>query len=102
MADEDSRSESRDRQPDSDLGILFVHGIGVQSRGQTLAQFGDPLYFWIRDRCRRLDFEWGRVLGEPQPKWRSEVENELEFGRRSGPPRKRSDPEARPPEPFND
>lgn len=30
-----------------DLGILFVHGIGLQTRGDTLVTFGEALYKWI-------------------------------------------------------
>lgn len=29
------------------LGILFVHGIGVQRRGDTLVQCGDPMHLWL-------------------------------------------------------
>jgi hypothetical protein len=32
-----------------DLGILFVHGIGEQAKGDTLRQFGEPMYRWIRE-----------------------------------------------------
>ncbi|MDP8907550.1 MAG: hypothetical protein M3N47_00210, partial [Chloroflexota bacterium] len=42
----------RDRQlalvPDPDrIGLLFVHGMGEHERGDTLKQFGEPLYTWI-------------------------------------------------------
>ncbi len=30
-----------------DLGVLFVHGIGEQKRGDTLLQFGEPVADWI-------------------------------------------------------
>jgi len=33
---------------DYDLGILFVHGIGQQRRGETLVNFGEPLQEWLR------------------------------------------------------
>jgi hypothetical protein len=36
------------------LGILFVHGIGTQSRGHTLAAFGGPFYRWLDSRCDGL------------------------------------------------
>jgi hypothetical protein len=29
------------------IGILFVHGIGQQRRGDTLTRFGDPLVHWL-------------------------------------------------------
>ncbi len=29
------------------LGVLFVHGIGSQSEGETLAHFGDPVCEWL-------------------------------------------------------
>lgn len=34
-----------------DLGVLFVHGIGAQERGVTLAEFGNPLVHWLRQRA---------------------------------------------------
>jgi hypothetical protein len=39
-----------DRKP-FDLGFLFVHGIGTQQRGQTLAEFATPLVHWLKLRC---------------------------------------------------
>jgi hypothetical protein len=30
-----------------ELGVLFVHGIGEQRRGETLVQFADPLSSWV-------------------------------------------------------
>jgi hypothetical protein len=35
------------------VGVLFVHGIGRQVRGETLVAFGEPLYKWL---VRWLDF----------------------------------------------
>jgi hypothetical protein len=31
-----------------ELGVVFVHGIGQQTRGSTLVQAGDSLIFWLR------------------------------------------------------
>ncbi len=42
----------------ADLGVLFVHGIGEQARGETLIQFGEPVLDWVRD--------WVRVRGDPE------------------------------------
>jgi hypothetical protein len=48
------------------LGVLFVHGIGKQQRGDTLVAFADPLYEWLHrwftaddevERKRRLKEE---------------------------------------------
>ena len=36
------------------LGVLFVHGIGSQMRGETLASFGGPLCKWLEYRCLAL------------------------------------------------
>jgi hypothetical protein len=36
------------------LGILFVHGIGTQARGQTLTSFGGAFYKWLEYRCAAL------------------------------------------------
>jgi hypothetical protein len=35
------------------VGILYVHGIGQQVKGETIAEFADAIYGWIR----------GRILG---------------------------------------
>lgn len=35
------------KAPKSDVGILFVHGIGEQNKGDTLLAFADPLVRWI-------------------------------------------------------
>ena len=40
------------------LGVLFIHGIGAQKRGQTLAEFGAPVYVWLKDRLNGLDDRW--------------------------------------------
>lgn len=40
------------------LGVLFVHGIGAQRRGETLAQFGAPLYRWLEEWSRGLRLRW--------------------------------------------
>jgi len=61
-----------DHEPKGDLGVLFVHGIGAQVRGQTLAQFGAPVYQWIRDRFRGLDRRWRQA--KVPPRWRDGVE----------------------------
>ena len=39
------------RQP---IGVLFVHGIGEQTPGDTLIAFGEPLVGWIRRWVQRL------------------------------------------------
>jgi hypothetical protein len=31
----------------ADVGVVFVHGIGSQVQGQTLLQFGEPLFRWL-------------------------------------------------------
>jgi hypothetical protein len=36
------------------LGVLFVHGIGVQRRGETLAEFGRPILRWLEEWCAGL------------------------------------------------
>ena len=42
------------------VGVLFVHGIGEQARGETLLQSGEALYLWL-DRWLSRDEE---LLGE--------------------------------------
>jgi hypothetical protein len=34
-------------QPEHEIGILVVHGIGEQTRGQTIVDYGEPLCDWI-------------------------------------------------------
>jgi hypothetical protein len=41
------------------LGVLFVHGIGDQKRGETVPWGGDPLYQWLR--------RWFRIEESPNP-----------------------------------
>jgi hypothetical protein len=41
----ESRTVGDETKP---LGVLFVHGIGDQPRGETLTAFGDALYRWYR------------------------------------------------------
>jgi hypothetical protein len=36
------------------LGVLFVHGIGTQTPGQTLTAFGGPFCQWLKDRCEAI------------------------------------------------
>jgi hypothetical protein len=40
------------------LGVLFVHGIGAQRRGETLATFGGALYQWLERACERTHRRW--------------------------------------------
>lgn len=35
---------------DADLGVVFIHGIGIQPQGSTLLEFGTSLMEWLRDR----------------------------------------------------
>lgn len=60
----------------STLGILFVHGIGDQPRGDTLSRFGDPVLRWLD---RWLEHKNGRgkvvdagppaaAVGDPTPR----------------------------------
>jgi hypothetical protein len=46
-------------QDNFSLGILFVHGIGTQRKGETLTNFGGGLYQWLvsaKDRGERRHF----------------------------------------------
>ena len=40
------------------LGVLFVHGIGAQRRGETLAEFGRPILHWLEEWCAGLHDRW--------------------------------------------
>ena len=82
MADNDlnvqwTEQSTEDVRPD--IGVLFVHGIGSQRRGQTLAEFGEPIYLWLRDRFSGLDRQWREAISNhPQQQelkeWRFKVE----------------------------
>ncbi|MDE3220774.1 MAG: hypothetical protein KGO23_15510, partial [Nitrospirota bacterium] len=39
----------------AEVGVLFVHGIGEQPKGDTLTRFGDPIIDWIERWLRRND-----------------------------------------------
>jgi pimeloyl-ACP methyl ester carboxylesterase len=46
------------------IGVLFVHGIGEQTRGDTLLSFGEPLFRWL---CRWLsEGRIGKNLTDPR------------------------------------
>lgn len=54
----DNEAETQDNEEeqsaDPALGVLLVHGIGHQKRGETLTWAGDPLFDWLKqwfDRC---------------------------------------------------
>ena len=38
----------------AEIGILLVHGIGSQIRGETLVHFGEPIYEALRDRVKSI------------------------------------------------
>lgn len=50
--------------PRYQLGVLFVHGIGDQTRGATLTDFGTPLVDWIRSIADQqgVDARIGRTV----------------------------------------
>ncbi len=57
------------------VGILFVHGIGTQRKGETLSQFGGGLYRWLdsaKDRgerrlCERVTLDDARLVAPEDP-----------------------------------
>ena len=55
MVDVPPETESREAGGKGayDLGVLFVHGIGNQTLGSTLTDFGTPLVESLRARARR-------------------------------------------------
>ena len=73
-----------------DLGVLFVPGMGVQGRGQTMAKFTQPVYGWLQDRFRGLDRRWRLSAGEAESAavnaWRSKVEEWATDGFKCDPP----------------
>jgi hypothetical protein len=72
----DTTTESRkDRAPDRDVGILFVHGIGAQKRGETLSAFGAPVYRWLEQRFLGVDRRWQAAAGLSRQEWRRRIED---------------------------
>lgn len=74
-----TRGSEPSQAPEFDIGVLLIHGIGAQRRGQTLAEFGGPVYHWIVERFERLDRRWREVVhGHPEQSsletWRYNVE----------------------------
>ena len=51
------QDETANTDKEFELGVLFIHGIGTQMRGQTLAAAGGPLFRWIQNRCEALALE---------------------------------------------
>lgn len=43
------------------LGILFVHGIGMQQRGNTLAQCAAAIHSWLRDWISAVPSDEGSI-----------------------------------------
>lgn len=43
--------------PQFDLGILFIHGIGQQTEGQTLHQAAEPLLDWLEENGVKVDLQ---------------------------------------------
>ena len=39
----------------AEIGIMFVHGIGSQTRGETLVNFGEPFYTTLKDWVKSRD-----------------------------------------------
>ncbi len=48
------------------LGLLFVHGMGEQERGDTITQMGDALTEWLR-RCYDGDSSGSRMTTAVSP-----------------------------------
>ncbi|NND02626.1 MAG: hypothetical protein HKN91_07550 [Acidimicrobiia bacterium] len=59
-----------------EVGILFVHGLGNQPRGQTLVSFGEPLFECIQDSFDGVHAKWGRqgLTRAAVSQWEGELE----------------------------
>jgi len=53
--------------PTHELGILFIHGIGEQTTGQTLLDVAEPLYEWFRRWIEGADLVWDRLKTREAP-----------------------------------
>jgi hypothetical protein len=62
-------------QGQSPVGVLFIHGIGTQRKGETLASFGGALYRWLElakfrggdDRVGHVQLEDARLVVPEDP-----------------------------------
>jgi hypothetical protein len=64
-----------------ELGVLLVHGIGQQRRGETVVAFGEPLHEWLQRRLDSANDAWldkGKVTQEELDKWLETVGDTLE------------------------
>jgi hypothetical protein len=62
MADTKANAKSGQMDlPGCDLGILFVHGVGEQARGDTLVRFGEPIMRWVQRWIQSWSDEKGKV-----------------------------------------
>jgi len=66
------------------LGVLFVHGIGEQPRGDTLRRFADPVVFsidlWINSVARKRSRQMGQVKAK---EWAQRMPTDLHDVERS-------------------
>ena len=71
-----TKKRTRKRQvPEFDVGVLFVHGIGAQGRGQTLIEFGEPIFRWIEDRYAEVARDAGEANADAIKKALEELEH---------------------------
>ena len=64
----EAQPESGGKAFEAELGVLFVHGIGQQQRGETLLKFGEPLIAWLD--------QWSDANGESLSIERVDVDSE--------------------------
>lgn len=56
--DQPAKTVSPVPQKPYDIGVLFVHGIGEQNRGESLVACGEPMSSWIQDWIDGLHERW--------------------------------------------
>jgi hypothetical protein len=51
----------------AEIGVLLVHGIGEQQRGETLLNLGEPMVEWIERWLDRVGMAWTGDFGQEVP-----------------------------------
>ncbi len=63
---QDGQSLTAENSTRYSSGVLFIHGIGQQKRGDTLLSFGGPLLRFLK-KARLVSHETGKTIIKPDP-----------------------------------
>src|SRR5262249_60844226 len=66
----------------AEIGILLVHGIGEQQRGQTLLNIGEPIIQWVQHWLDDMGMAWSDEEREQIPEqYRKDKNGDIEIRR---------------------